>query len=103
MIKGNKDYGYEYIGYQATQHVVCINNTDSIIETWLQIPIDGGRGYSPRYLEIGKTYVVIREDGTMYDNKLVLSVLIDGIGWFYKERFLTIEEWRNNQLNKIGI
>ena len=34
MIKGNKDYGYEYIGYQATQHVVCINNTDSIIETW---------------------------------------------------------------------
>ena len=73
---------------------VCINNSEFPKETWTT---------SPHELEIGKSYISIREDAQIEDNRIVLMILLENVGWYYKDRFVTLDEWRNRQLSKIDI
>jgi hypothetical protein len=70
--------------------VVCIDNSNLIREPWTD-----SSDSSDDELEIGKTYNVIRGDDTSY--------LIDGHGWYYMKRFLTLEEWRDKKLKQLDI
>ena len=44
-------------------------------------------------LIIGNIYEVMRSDNTTY--------LISQHGWYYKERFISIEEWRDKKIDDI--
>lgn len=65
--------------------IVCIDNT-----------------HRHNYLTTNRTYTLMEGSHTGYDRKNYRVLCDDGkVRWELKKRFVTLEDWRDNQLKQI--
>lgn len=74
--------------------VVCVNNNFGYLsEPWHVYPLETGKVQGHMTLLIGNQYKVIGSDSE--------SFLIDELGWYYRWRFVTLESYRDKQIDNI--
>lgn len=67
------------------------------------IDIKGIGKSKPIALTLYNTYTVVEDNNSIGNSISVLSVLNDDneVGQYWKERFITLDTWREQQLNKL--
>lgn len=67
------------------------------------IDIKGIGKSKPIALTLYNTYTVVEDNNSIGNSISVLSVLNDDneVGQYWKERFITLDKWREQQLNKL--